>query len=521
MVSPMTWSRWTPIACVAVLGCARAPIAVDDAAQDSGSGSGGSDAGQLDDGDDHGGGDGGGTAGDGDGPADDTTADDDAATADDDGGDETGDTGGEPSSCLAADGSLARVALRWDSAEDRAWLHGEGGELELAIDAPANDTVWILAAASEDRVVVGRNTGGFDREQSASLHAFTRDGQPQWSVDLESATIGRLHVGAGGAVSAVTGWTTEGGSVGFALTQPDDAIVFPEHHPLAAPRDGLVAAQQVLASGEGGPVGWLSLADGSWQPANPVALQPYSVWVDADDLTLEYLAVDGSDPRFVRATPDGATSIELPTDSLPSTTLSAVARAGDYRLLQSSSDDGSEDYAFLRIDVQTDEVVVVAPEPPSGWSWFDCYFRRAVVDVDGAVLFELRDDTRARVWAFDPDDEQWSEAGLPTTEVDDLEFQGSGGAVHVVRGMGQGTTFCPPVEWAQAGREAIAGSSLQVLRRDPPLAMTVSPLSWEVRIDATEQCAAFADEIGWHVVPLDDDGWQIDAGPSEGWLWLP
>jgi hypothetical protein len=191
-----------------------------------------------------------------------------------------------------------------------------------------------------------------------------------------------------------------------------------------------------------------------------------------------------------------------------------AAAAGDFRLLRA----GASPEVFARVDLDLATATVLEPTLPEGWDWFECSERRAALDPDGRALFELRSSDAARVWAYDVDADAWSELGLPTSGVEDIEVAGGAGDVHVLRGISSG--LCPDVEWLEAPpADALIGDSLQVVRRDPALVIELPAASEQAPIDAGRRCVAYEEAAAWQVRALDGVDVATFAGGGS-WIWI-
>ncbi len=441
---------------------------------------------------------------------------------------DTGDTGetGEDGLCISAEGTLGPAALRLDPTSDRAWVIEGAGELELALDHAGATNVWLVADAEGSRIAIARNHGVFDQDLASTLHGFDRaSGELAWTRELDGVATSQLWVGDEGWIAGSVSSPNPGTLVGFVMND-DDAIALPNHQPLAAPRAGWVAAQVITLGGQAGALGFVALADQSFTLAEPQPSEVYGTRVGEDGRSLEYLATGPNGPVFVVATPEGSALFELPNASLPSGVSQVVDSAGRFRLLQgydtNAPDPADPITAFVRVDVESGEAILVDPEPPAGWSWFDCYARNARIEADGALLFEVRDPGSARLWAFEPEGAQWSEVGLATGLVDDLDFAARSGSVHAIRATAQFMTFCPPNDWSEAPADALIGDSMQVLRRSPALAFSLPSTGWgePVVIDDQERCVAYPSESGWRVRSLADQA-ELEFGSATGaWIWI-
>jgi hypothetical protein len=431
---------------------------------------------------------------------------------------ETGDGDGDV--CVTAEGTLGPAALRLDPIQDRAWVIDGGDELELALSGPASEEPWLMGAAAADRIAVARIVGSFGQQQ-ARIHAFDRSsGELVWVREIEDVGTSQLWAGEDGWITGSTNPSESGQTTGFAMND-DEAFALNGYRPIAAAAKGWLAAQELEMDGTATAIGWIALDDASWTPAAPLPTDVHTARVADDDHTLEYIADNGLGPVFVRATPAGSEVFDLPNDQLTSDSIGLAATAGRFRLLH-VFEPADQSAVFVRVDIETSEAIVVDPQPPTDWTWFDCYWRAARITPEGAVLFELNDAAGARVWAYEPEGEQWSPVGLALGMVDDIDFVGGVGAVHAVHASAQFMTFCPQLEWTEPPVDALLGESLQLVRHAPALAIELPTIGswWQVQVDEHERCVAYPNEEGWRVRALEGEA-ELAFGPASGsWLWI-
>jgi hypothetical protein len=457
---------------LALTACGSGPISVDDGADESGSG-------------------------DGDGDGD----------------------GGEPEGLACADeNGLVPGVLRLEGAPARAWIIDGDAELELAL-AGDDQAEWLIGAAAGDHIAIARIDGSYPDHDSI-VQAFSRSsGEPLWTRELAGAGVQQLWVAEDGWLAGTTSPYLPGMRVGFLMSE-QEAIDLPDHEPIAAPVQGHVAAYELDALGNRQEAGWINLADHSWQGAVPTPID-MSATVGEDRHTLEYLALVDGVPAFVRARPGEAEVITLPVEMLDGQSLYMTASTGSYRVLRRYDVNDTEQVIQVRVDVDAGEAVLINPEPPPGWSFFDCYDRRVSVDGEGRLYYELRNDTSARPWAYDVESDAWTQLGLELGLVDDIDIMAQSPDVMLVRGMAQFQTYCPPTEWAEPLEDALVGDSVQLVRREPALTMVLPMYTWQVLIDEQQRCAAVVGENGWEVRSLDGSDAVLDVGPGAGtWLWL-
>jgi hypothetical protein len=429
-----------------------------------------------------------------------------------------GETGDDPGGLACFDeNGLVPGALRLLATEPtRAWLIEGGAEIDLPLQGEGEPT-WFRNNVAGDYIAVARVDGPLE-DLDSIVHAFSRStGELLWSREIPEFAVGALWVSDDGEIAGATVTPLEGELLGF-VTSDADMILLPNHEPMAAPALGHVIAieRNTLT------LGWLELATNTWIPATP---QPSSI-DDAfydntqDGHTLEYVTfVDGAG-AFVVARPNEAETFALPFEELPQHDLSIVARNGPYLIVRHDTWDNTDVSAHARVDVESGEVVLIDPEPPPGWSFFDCYERKITVDDDGYLYFVLRSDASLRLWAHDIEQDEWMPVGLDLVAVDDVEIEVvSQDVVHVTaRDFEQ--SYCSTDEWAEPPEGGLIGDSMHLVRREPALAMVVSP-TWNASalIDRQQRCVAGFGDNGWEVRPLGD----IDAVFEVGWghlMWL-
>jgi hypothetical protein len=408
------------------------------------------------------------------------------------------------SDVCVSEGQLGPLALRIDG--ERAWMIDGTDEIELEL--LGSGTTSLLRGAEQGSVVaIAQNT-----DVGATLHAFDRAGVLRYSASFDAVSTTGLGVGSEG-LAASTSELLGTGPVGLVATSAG-GLSLPAHVPLGGPDEGHVPVAELMGDSVFGQVGWIRLVDESFIPVAVAPIDPYAVRVAINSITLEYTTSQAPGLAFVAAAPGESAVVELPA-AFPDTGMADLAaRAGNFRLLRA----GASPEVFARIDLELGEAELIEPTPPDGWEWFDCTLRNAAIDPEGRVLFELRSAEAARMWAYDVEGDAWTELGLPMSGVEDIEFITSVGDVHVVRGISNG--FCPDVEWmAEAPADALIGDSLQIVRREPALAIELPAASEVAPVDAGERCVAVEDAGAWRVLALDGTGETSFAGGGS-WIWL-
>jgi hypothetical protein len=443
------------------------------------------------------------------------TGSDDADTGGTDDTGDTGDTDGPEALGCIDDNGLVHGALRLESELDRAWVIDGATEMELELTGP-DGAVALAGVAAGDWIAVMRFDGDFS---GGIMHAFSRSsGELQWTRELDGFGVSRMWLAEDGWLAASATPYLPGVRVGFVMSE-QEMFDLPDHEPIAAPALGHVAAYAIDSMGFRQQVGWMDLDDQGFQPASPTPSE-MSAFVSEDQHTLEYLALVDGAPALVRARPGEAETIVLPIEQLDGQSLFVETSTGRYRVV-GRYDTNTEEVVHVRVDVEAGEAVLVNPEPPPGWSFFDCYARRIAVDGGGRLYYELRNDASARPWAYDVEQDTWTQLGLELGLVDDIDVMAQSQDVMLVRGMAQFQTFCPPTEWAPAPEDALVGDSQQLIRREPAVSMVLPTYTWQVMIDREQRCAASMGEDGWEVRALDGSDTVIDGGPGSGtWLWL-
>jgi hypothetical protein len=443
-------------------------------------------------------------------------------SADDGSSAETGtgdDTGGDGSACIDGDDRLVPGALLLEASPVRARLIDGGAEIDLPL-AGDDDAESLVGAANADTIAIARVDVGPTGRLSV-VQVFSRSsGELLWTREIGDVTVARLWVGEDGWISGALDPTFPGILSGFVLTE-DDIVELPDHLPMAAPKLGHVAVHQLIPSGVYSESGWIELASGNFRPASSEQ-GGRTAGVSEDDHTLEYFTdVDGV-VSLVRTRPNETETIVLPFAGGfgPAQTVFAPARNNGYRALIYHDFDISYSEVALA-DTEAGEAVLIDPELPQGWSFFDCSGLRSVaVDGHGRIIFELHDGASARAWAYDVATDEWTPLGRELANVEDMEVVALSVDVGLVRGDLE--FFCDPFEWAEPPEGALLGDSYQLVRLDPALELVLPAASTgEVHIDREQRCAASVVGDAWEVRPLDGSDRVLDFGPGSGdWIWL-
>ncbi len=444
-------------------------------------------------------------------------------------GGETGDedTGAAVEACIE-DGALARGLVIADREGEALHLYEPGAEprtlsaaLPDGVDAPATLTTdanaEYIAVASSYSIYLNPGT-----DDGATLRLYARgSGALVWERALPNYRLGALHVDALGRVAATVGWS--------ATPLPAGILVI----------DGVVQELTDFApAGPIGPSGWIpgyiygpgqeQIGTGLYNHVTEQLVEITSGnnppgW-RADGETIEFIDNDSVVPRHVIAGPTSATTVELTPFAGLDAPVYTDGVAGDYRLLvanlEGPEDEGARE--LVRLEVSTGELTTIDPAPPPGFQPFDCYFQRNAVDVEGRVLFELRDAGAAQIFAWDPARETWSALGVGVTAVDDVQVIGGHGRVQEIHGFGVNTTYCEQAEWSAPPANAIAGSTIQLARLEPHLSLVVDAEGvGAVSVDPLERCASWT-SVGDASQTLHDldDGDVIELPTTGHVIWL-
>jgi hypothetical protein len=433
-----------------------------------------------------------------------------------DGGDPASETGEVPVDACIDDGQLGRALAIMNS--DAAQVHVfEPGRAELILPAPLPEGVdshpVIWAVSSPGFIAVTTNYSIFEPELELGsvLRLYDREaGALVWSHEVVARLVLHVYLDGEGRAVAQYGWNgdapTPAGVVidGEAIELP----TFAPRGPLGS--DDWMPGFTVDANGT-------YTAGALYQPFSDelIVVTENSVWA-AGDQTVEYIDETGPVPEFVLARPDASERIELSPFAGQQGLVEWLASAGDYRLLSMSP-------KLVRLQVATHELLEIDITPPPGLEPFDCYSPNTTVDTSGRILLELRDAGAAQIHAWDPESGTWTALGVPVTAVDDVGIQERFGRVETIYGHGTGMTDCPHAEWSDPPAGALASTSLQLARVEPPLSMILDVQTIVgFSVDPTERCATWRKSNGQVVHDL-DDGEQLTldvSGVSGMALWL-
>jgi hypothetical protein len=404
--------------------------------------------------------------------------------------------------------------LRLEPTTARAWLMDGGAEIELPL-VDDSEALLMVGAAAGDYVAVARVDRMGD-DWTSIVHVFSRSsGELLWTREIPDK-IHQMWI-------TEDGWITGQIKGVWGILMSDTVAIELEHHKPVGPRVlDHVATEHYVGSGPGehNRSGWVDLDDLSWQ--QPVTGETYA-GVDVDGFTFEFgkVMVDGTSV-YVRARPGEAETIVLPFEPpLEYWGLGRLERAGRYRLIRQVDRWDYTQLHLARVDIDAGEAVLVDPELPPGWSFFDCWDRHIWLDSEGRVFYELRRDASARVWAYDIDEDTWTPVGLEFGNIADIEVTPLSRDVLSLRGRPNNDTCS--ADWSgEPPEDALTGWSLQLVRREPALALVVPPDRRLTLVDGQQRCAAsLLEEDGWEVRPLDGSDTVIDLGPGTGdWIWL-
>ncbi len=450
-----------------------------------------------------------------------STGDSTASMGDDDGDDGSDTSDPTPSTACIEDGELARaVAVADPDAQVVTVIDPVGGTATWSASLPAgvDHPAYIVMAARDDFLAVG--TGYSTNGQFGTVvRLFDRAaGGLVWERQLSGHRLGNVYVDAQGRVVITAQWPDAPSFAGVVLV------------------DGVPTAMPTFEpAGAIDPEGWIAgrfANQGDVQGAgfhNPDTQALVTVFVGqqpsgyrATEGTIEYIDDDSAIPRLVTATPTGETDVQLDAFADADGLVTMMARAGAYRLVATPAADPEDPWRLLRVHVQTGDAVLIDATPPEGWLPFDCYDRKAAIDVDGRVLFELRTDGVAQMHAYDPQSATWDALGEAVTGVEDILTAATFGTVHHIVTHGEGETFCPPVPWTGAPGYAPSGGSSQLARIDPPF---VAFLEYDgygagATVDPDERCASWVDARGRRIHDM-DDGEELMVAGRGSLVWLP
>lgn len=122
---------------------------------------------------------------------------------------------------------------------------------------------------------------------------------------------------------------------------------------------------------------------------------------------------------------------------------------------------------LLVADVRNDTTTTVQPALPEDqrphWQ-HTCPNPLVQITTDGDLLFVLRDDATAAVWATDTSAQSWTRWGQPVTDLFNIWPVENNGTLQVPASSGDASP-CPEVSWAEpdAELEAIPGDSVQIV----------------------------------------------------------
>jgi hypothetical protein len=433
-------------------------------------------------------------------------------------GDGDGDT--EPAGCIEA-GQLARALAIVDSEAEQVHVFEAGGG-ELTLPAALPDGVdahaMLIAASSGGLIAIASSYANYYPPSEGSvLRLYDRyTGALHWAREFDHR-VGPIFVDAQGRVVASTGWSVEPKPAGIVVVE-GQATELPSFAPV-----GPIGASGWMP-------GWImngaqeTTGSGFYNPGTDQLVVVTSGNVPpgwrVNGETIEYIDNLSPVPRFVIAGPQGQTAIELGPFAGLGAPIHVSGEAGDYRLLSAHAGGSEGPPQLLRLHVPSGELLAIGLDPPAGLEPFDCYLPITRIDTQGRVLVELRDGGAAGIHAWDADLDTWITLGLPMTNVEDVAIGRSWGRIHEIHASGLNQTYCPPAEWSTPPTSALDGSSIQLVRLDPPLSVVVDANGYgAVTVDAQEQCASWPVEGGRRIYDLHDHD-ELELGIASQLLWL-
>ncbi|MFV8749506.1 hypothetical protein ACNOYE_03020 [Nannocystaceae bacterium ST9] len=420
-------------------------------------------------------------------------------------------TGGEPlAECITEQGTLVGSALLLDQGIDTARLFVEGGELPLEL-VGSDPGVYLQAAAMGEQVAIARSSGFWAKSQTTTIQAFDRSsGALAWSIELAGSWTNDIWAAEDGWVSGRSfnpkGLTPRG----FA-TDGEQMIELADHSPLAAPREGLVVAV------EAGDYGWYALADGSWTTVDPPASAGTSTMIADDDRTFEYVAEGEFGVEFVRASPNATQT--FPLELAPELVVEPMLAAGDFRVL-SVFDGVGESTSFVRVDVESGEVLPLAPRLPAGFEWFDpCFGPTLALTPEGRLIVALRDTAVVQLFDWTPETDEWNAIGLPIAGPARVTIDRSDAAL-----IASATSFdsgsCAPLVWTEPPIDALPADSVQLVQPAPTPVLSLPANALDVSPEPGQPCVAYREgNADWTVRAAASDA-ALVLGPGDQWLWL-
>lgn len=439
--------------------------------------------------------------------------------------DEGGADESAPIEACIAEGELARPLLITDESAAELRVLEPGAEV-LSLSAPAADAqgaLQLVAAGGTGEIAVASNysyTGADGLVEGSSLRLFARDsGELAWEQAVPDHRFFALWIDAEGRLVAQAG-TGSGQSMYGLVRAEGEVFELANYRPMAGvDAEGWIPVHVIEAGLVVGSGFYDALVDEFVDL--PEATVAAGQWWYARDGEIEYMVEGGEGPELVVAGPEGERA-RVAVPEIAGLTPQVQSVAGPYRLLAGLSDDANIAPVMIRVDLDSGERISAEPELPAGLEPFDCYDARRYVDLDGHLLFEVRDEGAAYLRVWDPEAGSWDSLGRPLAGVDDLDLPARFGRVHVIEGFAEGTTFCPPVEWPGAPAEdALSGSTVQLVRAEPALELVTELASaGGLSVDADERCAAWPTPTGFLLTDLDDlDTLELSAGTRL--IWLP
>lgn len=424
----------------------------------------------------------------------------------------------QPGSGCIVDGELRRPLWLAGALDERLLLYpSDGGVVELPV--PEHET-WIGVDVSATHVAAAYrgDNDGFVRLFARESHELiwerryleSRLGDPFLLDD------GRVLLGYFDDFSMALGF--HGGLLLGGAEDVELPWVYPIEQVGAhgfAPALFLDPADQSLSERKLTGWGWVEPeSNAKVILEDELALRPSYMLVEGD--AFEY--VDG-DPeagaRLLWAAFEGSHWVPLPVAD----GIWVAAHNDRHRLLQLSSADST----LVRLSIADGELLGFdRPPPPSGQQFFGCD-DDLTIDSLGRVLYAVRDESAARVAAWDPETQQWSFVGLPMIDLLDVHFGQVFGEFVAVSGSDDEHNCSEPIDPEDPGApfidppaDALVGDSRQLIGVESG---TVVQNRGAVDVDPQRVCATWITTDARIIHDLEDgDELALPFSTHHGWF---